>query len=182
MTCTLPRIAAAAQHCGLRARESRLQVFLRARMRAGGAPVDICIRNISSRGMLLQAAAPPPRGAYVEILTARHTIVGRVAWRNDRRFGIETQARLDIGAIVKASPIKGPATPIPFADRRSAAPKLSARAVSERLERSRRMSAALQFGYIVACGVAAALLMASAVQETLSRPFESISSHLQQGR
>lgn len=170
---------------GMRPRELRLTVLIQARMRYEGNRVQICIRNISSRGLLAQAAAPPPRGAYVEIFMPSQTIVGRVAWSNDRRFGIETQGRLDVGAILKAASIKGPgemALPIPFADRRSASPKLSAQAVSERLERSRRMSAAFQFGCIVACGVAAALLMASAVQETLSRPLESISSYLQQGR
>ena len=170
---------------GMRPRELRLTVLIQARMRYEGYRVQVCIRNISSRGLLAQAAAPPPRGAYVEIFMPSQTIVGRVAWSNDRRFGIETQGRLDVGAILKAASIKGSveiAPAVSFAELKSVPPRLTAGGVAERLERSRRMSAAFQFGCIVACGIAAALLMASAVQETLSRPFESISSHLQQGR
>ena len=168
----------------MKTREPRRSVVIHARMRSDTLWVDVCIRNISSRGLLVQAAGPPPRGTYVEIFRARHVIVGRVVWTKGRRFGIHTQDRLDIGAIIEEPALpkatRGMATPGGrSADRRPDSRRSSAAEVAQRLERSRRMSATLQFGAIISCGVVAAVVMASVVQDTLSRPLESIARHLE---
>jgi hypothetical protein len=163
----------------MKPREPRRKVIIPARMRSDGAWGDVCIRDISSRGLLLQAASPPPRGTYVEIFKARHRIIGRVIWTKERRFGIHTQERLNISAIVEEA-AAGDAAPgaAPATERRSDPYRLTAATVARRLERSRRLSAAFQFGCIVACGGAAAMLTASTVQDILSRPLKTISEHL----
>jgi hypothetical protein len=167
----------------MKPREARRKVVIPARMRDGGAWVDVCIRDISSRGMLVQAASPPPRGTYIEIYKARHRIVARVVWRKERRFGVHTQDKLDIGAIIEdaalavAAPAAGSAPP---PERRADPGRLTAAKLAERAERNRRLSAMFEFGCVVACGLAAAAITVSAVKQTLSRPLQSISEQLQQ--
>lgn len=156
-------------------------MLIQARMRIDGKWVDVRIHNISSRGLLVQSAAPPPRGSYVEIFKARHTIVARVVWSNDHRFGIHTRERLDVGALVgEAAPVK-PAramSPDAASERRSDPRRLTAAEVTQRLERSRRISGAIEFGAVAMCGAIAAASTVSIVYETLSRPFQKVSSSL----
>ena len=152
-------------------------------MRLDGNWVDVRIRNISSRGLLLQSTTPPPRGTYVEIFKARHTIVARVVWAKDQQFGIHTRERLDVGALVGESASTKPPGAIspdaqPPMERLSNSRRLTAANVTQRLERSRRISAVVEFGTIVTCGAIAAALTVSTVYETLSRPFRDISSSL----
>jgi hypothetical protein len=166
----------------MKPREARRVVLIQARMRIDGAWGDVCIRNISSRGMLLQAATAPPRGAYVEIFRGRHTIVAQVRWSKDRRFGVHTRERMDIDAIIN-EPRGGPRDSAGGTDRRgesrlpvSRAP--SRASVAERLDRSRRFSAAFEYGTLVALALIAAGMMLSVVGNVLGRPFAVISEHL----
>lgn len=169
---------------GMKPREHRHNVVLQARMRIGSAWTDICIRNISSRGLMAQAGTPPERGAYVEIYKGRQIIVGRVMWSRDRRFGIRTQDRLNIGAIVQEPALHGagrPAAPggTGLVERRSDPSRLTQAAIAERLERSRRLSSAVQFGIIIACGAAVACITMAIVAEALGRPLQAIAARLE---
>ena len=160
-------------------------MLIQARMRVDGKWVDVRIRNISSRGLLVQTSTPPPRGSYVEIFKARHTIVARVVWSDDQRFGIHSRERLDVGALIgEAAPNKPAGTTAPDAprhlERRSDPRRLTAANVTQRLERSRRISALVEFGLITICGAIAAMIMVSTVYETLSQPFNHVSSSLAQ--
>jgi uncharacterized membrane protein YadS len=58
--------------------------------------------------------------------------------------------------------------------------KTTAATAAERLERSRRLSAIFQFGCIVICGAAAAMIIAGAVRNALSPAFNAVSAHLEQ--
>src|SRR5436305_4556210 len=86
------------------AREPRRKVMIRATMRAEGPRADVCVRDISTRGMMIQAGAPPSRGTYVDIECAGHRIVGIVVWRRERRFGINTCERIDVPALARQLP------------------------------------------------------------------------------
>lgn len=174
MTGAVARYMASAPRSGLKDREPRRQVFFRARMRADGALSDVCIRNISSRGMLLQAAVPPPRGSYVEIFCPRHTIVARVVWVQDRRFGVHTRERMDIGAVLGEGG---------SVDRRSpnrTAPNLGRRStdVQQRFERSRQLSAAFEFGSLIAGSTALAMFAAISLYNYLTAAFDKVTTHL----
>jgi hypothetical protein len=181
MTGAIVRNAEPAQQAGLKAREPRRPVFVRARMRASGALSDVCIRNISSRGMLLQAAVPPACGSYVEIFCPRHTIVARVVWTQDRRFGVRTSETMDISAVLG----EGTSAAAPSANRTSriaarlAKPEgQSAADLKERFERSRRLSAAFEFGSLVACSAGLAVVAAVSLYEYLSATFQNVTTHL----
>ena len=180
MTGAVARGFAPAWQTGQKPREARRQVFLRARMRAGGTSVDICIRNISSRGMLLQAAVPPACGSYVEICFPNHTIVARVVWTHERRFGVYTRETMDVSAIAgEAAP--GSSSSNRTSRSASLAPKPDApspAAVMESFERSRRISAAFEFGSLILCSAGAVLIAAGVIYGHLTATFENVSTHL----
>lgn len=164
---------------GITEREARRQVFLRARMRANGRPTDICVRNISSRGMLLQAANPPPRGTYIEVHLPRHTVVARVVWTKERRFGVQTREAMDVDAIIGTKggwiPSRlADATPRPARNRDSS----TAVDISRRLERSRRISAAMEFGVVLIFSLTAAVIAGTILYEQLQSTFDNVALHL----
>ncbi|MBB4640660.1 PilZ domain-containing protein [Rhizorhapis suberifaciens] len=164
---------------GIREREARRQVFLRAKMRADGRPTDICVRNISARGMLLQAANPPPRGTYIEVHLARHMIVARVVWTKERRFGVQTREAMNIDAIAGmnsgwASPKRLDAAAQPMGKRYVS----KADDICRRLERNRRISAALEFSVIMVSSLTAAAIAATILYEQLQSTFETVALYL----
>jgi hypothetical protein len=80
------------------ARAPRRRVSIVARMRAGGTPVSVCVRDISPRSMLLEGASAPSPGTYVEIIGPEASIAGQVIWSRDDRFGVRTRERLNVRA------------------------------------------------------------------------------------
>lgn len=84
----------------MKPREARRKVLIKARMRRDNGWSDVCIRDISSRGLMLQAASAPARGSVVEVTRGRHMIIARVVWTNGQRFGVNTQERLNVDAII----------------------------------------------------------------------------------
>ena len=121
------------------ARESRRKVLIRASMRAGGPRTDICIRDISPRGLMAQAAAPPPRGTYVDLDCAGHQIIGLVIWRRERRFGIQTRERINVAAL--ASRI----APEILAPRRAGSRPPQTGAIQTRAGNSRALAGRMEF-------------------------------------
>lgn len=166
---------------GLKARETRRQVFLRARMRAGGRPMDICIRNISSRGMLLQAAVPPPRGTYIEILFPGQTVVARVVWAKERRFGAHTREAMDLSAITGIAGLGEPHSGKQASTRAHPAPKghaLTVAQLREQHERSRRLSSLFEFAFMAVCSVAIAAVAAEAIYERFGGTLQEVAERL----
>lgn len=158
----------------MKPREHRHKVLIRAKLRAGGLPVDACIRDISSKGMLIQSRAPPARGTYVEVITATQTIVGRVVWDSDMRFGVNTREKLHIEMIVgELRTGRAPSETPPVVALRRPQPR--------RESFTRTHAKALEFGGLVVFAVALIYAIASATYETLSRPLENISSHMRGG-
>ena len=177
-------ITEAARLCqGMKPREPRRSVVIQARMRLDGVWSDVCIRNISSRGMLLQAAAAPPRGTYVEIFRGRHSVVAQVRWCKDRRFGIHTRERMDVDAIIN-EPRGEPRRKADSGTERRSASRLpdtltsTAATLAARADRSRRLSATFQFCTMVGFSLVAAVMILTIVGEIVSRPFAIIAQHL----
>jgi len=74
-------------------REPRVNVLIRATI-LSPARQDVCIQNISSKGMMLIAASPPQRGDYIEIQLKGQALVGYVVWSSERRFGVKLRQRI----------------------------------------------------------------------------------------
>ena len=159
----------------MKPREERRKVLIRARMRTVASWGDVCILNISSRGMQLQAARPPERGSFVEIRRGPHVIIGCVAWIKQHRFGIRAQDVLFVDAITADPGEEGTErSPTPYvpADRR-AAPRKAASADDSRLA-GRAMEFAC-LGFLVLTG---ATLLYGAAQSALAAPLSRVSNAL----
>jgi hypothetical protein len=136
---------------------------------------DVCILNISSRGLQLQAARPPQRGSYVEIRRGPHVIVGCVAWAKQHRFGVRSQDVLFVDAIV-AEPgseemQRGPVAYVP-AERR-AAPRRPPSA-----DRSRAIGRAMEFACLAVVVLGVATLLYGAAETALAAPLARVSNAL----
>lgn len=150
-------------------------MLIRARMRVTATWSDVCILNISSRGMQLQAAKPPERGSYVEIRRGLHVIIGCVAWTRQHRFGLKSQDVLFIDAIV-AEPSEGDtarsATPYIPVERR-AAPRRAASG-----DNSRLLGRAMEFACLGMLVMAGATIIYGAAESALAAPMASVSNAL----
>ncbi|MCY7281297.1 MAG: hypothetical protein LH610_10465 [Sphingomonas bacterium] len=142
-------------------------------MKAGTSWHDACILNISSRGMLLQAAAPPVRGSYLEIRRGAQVIVARVMWCKSHRFGIKSQDILSIDAIVANGDFvtaTGAATVVE--QRLAERPRLSAH------EHNRWQGRLMEYGFVAALAAAIAVFAATEVYTMLSKPADTITAAL----
>lgn len=144
-------------------------------MRAGGLPMDICIRDISSRGMLIQSGIAPPRGTYIEVITPTETIVGRVVWGDDERFGISTRDKVHV-AMVAGGRRSGVAEHAAQVAVRSAAsparPTFAQESVGSRM---------FEFAVLATFALAAVATLGSVAYQTLARPFEEVASRVKDG-
>ena len=162
----------------MKVREQRRAVHIAARMQCGTEWTDICIKNMSSRGLMAQAERPPPPRAYVEIRRGTQRVIGRTVWSANGSFGICSQDRIDIDAIVGE----------PRLDRRPASPgaalperrrdRVRVATPQERADRSRRLASAVQFAVLVAAGGSAAAFAAFQVYEVLTGALRPVATQL----
>ena len=150
-------------------------MLIRARMRLTATWLDVCILNISSRGMQLQSARPPARGAYVEIRRGPHVIIGCVAWAKHHRFGVRAQDVLFVEAIVaepgEAEAQRGSVPYVP-ADRRTALRR------PKSADRSRMIGRVMEFACFGCLAAAGATVLYGAAHEALATPLASVSDAL----
>ncbi len=156
----------------MKQREPRHKVLVRARIKAGPGWHDGCILNISSRGMLMQAADPPPRGSYLEIRRGALVIVARVMWTNRHRFGVKAQDPLPIDAIIRDVEVPVVGEGIRVGERRRAA-RTFPTAVA-----SRHCGRAIEYGFVVALGVAVAAFAAGEVYRIIAAPMQAVATAL----
>ena len=161
-----------------RPRENRHKVVLPARMRAGAGQVDVCIRDISSRGMLIQAGVPPARGTYVEILRPGCSVTGRVVWSKHHKFGIQVRERISIPLMLErraSARTDGGAPPLDQAGGPVRLPRIDP---AEQAARARARAAFLQYAVLGAAVTIGALLIAYSLYRGLSETFADVLGHL----
>lgn len=81
--------------------ELRVRAMVRARLRDACGERDVCIIDVSTKGLLLTAAVPPVRGEFVEIHIGRNRLAGQVKWSGNHRFGLSLRERVSIAAMVE---------------------------------------------------------------------------------
>ena len=159
-------------------REPRQKVVLPARMRAGAGQVEVCIRDVSTRGMLIQAGTPPPRGTYVEIIRPGYSVTGRVVWAKQHKFGIQARGAIRIGAVIERRSAPRPEGGAPPLNQSGGPVSLSPRNPAQLAARARARGAFLQYA-VLAAGIAfAALLLAFSLYRGLSVVFTDVLGHL----
>jgi hypothetical protein len=163
---------------GQKQRERRRVTSLKAQMRTDDGWCDVIVCNISPRGLMMKCDAPPPRGAFVEVLHRSVHIVGHVRWSHGRRLGIRTQDPIDIEALLAPAQIgagKPRAERRPSAQARAAAPTLS---IADRAEASRRFARAFDWLTIAAAVAIAATLVAQTAGAALKAPLKQVTNAL----
>ncbi len=154
-------------------RDERHGILVPARLDAGGPIVDVQIRNVSPRGMMVKTSLPLRIGTYVEITTGEVSAVGRVRWSGENCVGIQTCDRVPVvrlvfkgaGKLVRDTPSSNatPATAVP---------------VVQQADRSRMLGRAIDFALVGIGVVAIALVIAGFAFGTLARPFATVSALL----
>lgn len=163
---------------GIKPREERISVVIPSRMRVADCWSDVCIRNISSRGLLVAAKAPPPVGSYVEIRRGTQIIVARAVWTSGQYLGLRAQEKLPVQRIISeprltSRPQVAVADGVAAADRRDARTP-AAQATADRAARSRRIASSIQFMLFAAIGIGVAGWAATAVFAVLGNPMARI--------
>lgn len=182
-----------ASHCELRShtgrpdsgwkerRDARHPVLVRARMRAGGLPADVCIRDISVRGACIVSAAPPVRGTVVELTGSCTPIVGRVVWVTGQRFGIEVRGRINIPAFLSQQKPKQGGLPAPHELVAPPGTEGFARHLPRAPSETRQTGALMQFVFGAFLAGCAATFIAQTLYENLSSATAAIEAELQTG-
>jgi len=156
-------------------REQRHKVLIRARMRAGALPVEVCISDVSPHGVCAITAAAPARGTIVELTDIACPLVGQVVWSSQRRFGIAVRDKIEMGALTAQSPAGTRVrnvTMLPAGGHRPAASQ----------PQSRETGRAMQFTFVVTAVATAALLIGNYVYDYLSVATVAVSEALRLSR
>lgn len=167
----------------MRPREARGKVALKARLPLNGTWEDACIRDISSRGLCIQSTSPPRKGSHIKIYRGAYTIIARVVWAQDDRFGVYSRHRIDVDAVVREPSLSGSdyktavaANPL-FDRRRSLRP--DAAEIARKEDRKRLALRAMELLGICALGTSGAMLMFTAAQDVATDPLAAVSQHFQ---
>lgn len=81
--------------------EERTRSTLRALIRDSRSEREICIMDMSTRGLLATAATPPKRGEFVELIIGRNHLSAQVKWSSQRRFGLSLRERVSVAAMLE---------------------------------------------------------------------------------
>lgn len=162
-----------------RSREQRVTAFLNARMRADDGWSDVTISNVSSRGLMARRGNAPAKGSYVEIWHQNVCVVGHVRWSKGGRFGIRSQDKIDISALLNGLPA---GQRLPGVERRSGSrppPKSPAKpAVAAKADASRTIARISEWAAVTVAGAMAAGLLVTAANAALKRPMQQAQSAL----
>ena len=165
----------------MKPREPRSKCLVNARMRLDDAWSDVCIRDISSRGMLLEAVSAPRRGKYVELRKGRHVVVARVVWSTDCRFGIQSQDCLNVRGILGEPDFSGnrinqkTEAQLVFEQRTR---ELKKGEVRWKAEQSRTIARATEFAGVGVVIISFGYFLAITVYDALFVPIKAVSAAL----
>ncbi|MEZ0244876.1 MAG: PilZ domain-containing protein [Sphingomonas sp.] len=156
----------------MQARELRQKVVFNARMRLGRNWSDVVIRDLSSHGLLLTSQAPPPPGSYLEICGPATSLVARTIWVKDGRFGVRTQDRIDVNAMLAGGRMRAhdPASVV-VRPVRAPAPQQS-------YQRSRHRASAFEYAAAILVILAAAATVGILLNNVFAAPIRAVVSAL----
>ncbi|WP_133365896.1 PilZ domain-containing protein [Qipengyuania sediminis] len=160
-----------------RNRETRRTVRISVRVRTDAGWIDATVRNLSTRGMMLDSPQPLRRNQFVEVTRGHRRVVGRIVWSEAERCGLHSQDMIDIAGLLAT-----PGTPSGV-ERRSQsragtpAPRRPV-GIADQAHFARLVGRTIERGALVIAGAAVAALIAAAALDTLARPFEQVDAVL----
>lgn len=161
----------------MKPREERQKVMITARMRSSASWQDVCILNLSKRGLGIQAPQVPPAGSYVEICRGYQVIIGRVMWAKGHRAGLRAQDPIWIQGLLgdpSTATERQPAATEAFVERRRV-PR-----AAQKHEDSRLAGRAMEFTFIALAAVGLGAIAFGIVEQALAGPMAQIGTALSQ--
>ena len=156
--------------------EARESVLFPVRVRDDDHWSDGRIRNVSSRGMMLEMEDPPPRGSFIEIRRGDIVIVGQVRWSSDTQCGLRTQDRVPVDRL--AHPTAGPRHHFTGAEPMERRVQVRVMAPQEIAERSRARARFFQSASLIIVGITGAVFLAMLMFDLLDDTFSAITHAL----
>ena len=153
-------------------REPRTPVMLNALLRGGGQERSVRVRNVSSRGMMIEAheaGEAPDVGVVVEVRIGGVSWLGRVAWSRGKQFGFHCRSTIDTGLLVGGCGVR---------EGRRADARACRSAASLCAQDYRFVSRAMQFVAGVGFAVASCAIIVLLLNEMLLAPMQTLSAHL----
>ena len=160
----------------MRPREVRDSVLFPVRIRDDERWSDGRIRNVSSRGMMLEMEAPPPRGSYLEIRRGDIIIVEQVRWSSDSRCGLRTQDHVPLDRLGHHH--AEPRHDGSYAEHVERRVQIRVVTPQEIAERSRSKARLFQTVTFILVGVAGAVFFATLIYDALEKPLRTITERL----
>jgi len=139
-------------------------------MRSGVSWHDVCILNLSGRGLGIQAAEPPPRGTYVEVCRGSHVIVARVMWARGHRAGLHSQDRILVHYLIRDEPANDRDAPACRGTER----RRGTRAALQRYEASRLAGRTMEFACLGLVATAFGMAVLGTVEQALAQPLAEV--------
>jgi hypothetical protein len=165
-----------------RSREQRVTAFFNARMRADDGWSDVTICNVSSRGLMAKRDASPAKGSYVEIWHQNVCIVGHVRWSQGGRFGIRSQNKIDISALVNSAPARPSLAGVERRSGSRALPKSKARPnVVANADANRTIARVFEWAAVAIGGAVVAGMLVTTASAALREPMQQVQSALRTG-
>jgi hypothetical protein len=155
-------------------REPRRNVILRARMRANSDWCDVTICNVSSRGLMAKCAVSIAKGEYVEVRHRTSYIIGRIVWSHGMRFGIRTQDRIDIAALLSEATLPAENAGIERRSQRRDRPTPASKPdIAARAEASRQFARIFDWAILMVAAIVAGAFVFDAANTALKAPLDS---------
>lgn len=83
--------------------EGRSNVFLAATLSAGARQIPVRIRNISTRGALIEGSGLPSAGSQIGLMRGPLSIAGHLAWEGNRAAGLNFDSEIVVADWVRGS-------------------------------------------------------------------------------
>jgi hypothetical protein len=125
---------------------------------------------------MVQANVTPPPGTYVEVILRSTVIVARTIWQGDGACGLRTQDTIDLQGVLTGE-WSQPPQPVRAMPRGRTVTRHQTRLSSS--DAARRASSAMQFGFALLIGGAAAASLGWEVYQTLAAPMTTISTAME---
>jgi len=155
-----------------RPRELRRRVVLPARLRSGNSWNDVCILNISSRGLMIQASRTAEPGATVELTRGAYVISATVMWREGPRAGLQVEGQIPVDDILTLS--KEPGLQLTAVDSRL----VEQRPKAASHEQSRLQARLFEFAGVAVIAGALCIAALAMLEEAFARPMAAIETAL----
>jgi hypothetical protein len=160
-------------HANERPRELRRRVKIPARVRATGGWADACILNVSSRGMMINAARPSTiQGKTIELWHGERLVVATIVWRKGTLAGLRAEDRLPVEEILAGSreaSLQLTAVPASGLERQVRAPDQA---------ENRFRARAIEFAGVITVGGMLAAVALAMVEDAFARPLSAVMTAL----